>query len=368
MNRVYYFLSSQKLSFVLVLLLFLVLLYAASLGQILRWDLSQQIAMADVFVETGRLYPDTANNIIGSASVYFPGVAFLAAGMIKLGAGEYIFEILLLIACLLFLYLVFLLSKVSNIFSKNEFSQSVLFSMFLAFIMFFGNYFWLYAIEFKPDTIAFCIGLSVLILAQSCDQKTFVKMFALGLFFSAGLLFKQQFLAGLVAILFFSLFIDRKWKFFGLGALVGTSLILFMFSQVPALTYWTIILLSDDGLLSIQDYVSANIDFYFMIVCLFAFVYIIGANRKYLEDKESFFWMMFLKIKSFMKEPIFWFLLSGAAAGLASSFKNGGNSGNSQIAIILLAPLFLSSTLWNSKLNSKISALLSFCLKALPGS
>lgn len=125
--------------------------------------------MADSFLETGHLYPDIEKSFVRSVHVYFPSLTLLSALIIKLGVNTYIFEILLFIACLLFLWFILLIRKASNILSSNKLDQILLFSLFLVFSIIFCHKFLAYARAFKPDTISFCIGLSVLILVDNSD-------------------------------------------------------------------------------------------------------------------------------------------------------------------------------------------------------
>lgn len=335
------------------------LVYSASLGQTLRWDLAQQIALADSFLNTGHLYPDAVKDDVGSASVYFPGVAFLAIFIMKLGVSKFVFEILFAFACLLFIWLVYLLSKTSSIVSRNDLKQSSLFGIFFIFIIIFCNNFFLYSIEFKADTIAFCIGLSALIYVHNGGEKTSKKMFLWGVVFSLGLLFKQQFIAEVVAICLFTLLLDRTWKYFAVGCLIGSGLILIYFWQIPNLPFWTAAVLTNDGFLSPRIYAIANLPFYFAAIGSVALVYIVGFNQYYLIEKNSLIHTIISKFTDFVKTPFFWFLIAGAAAGLAGSTRVGGNSGNSEIALLLISPLFLGSLKWKLKLNFNILLIIS---------
>lgn len=360
MNRAYRRSKLIAPASVLLLLILTILLYIASLDAILRYGVASHIAVADFFLHSGRLYPNTDSGIISSVNVYFPGSALLTAFIIKLGAGAIIFEIMLFISCLLFLYLVWLLSSVSMIIKTNEYDQRVLFSLLILFSLIFCNDFMLFALQFKPDTIYLCIGISALLVAHKINQKSPFVMFILGLAFSASLLFKQQAIVGLIVVIFFSVVIDRKWKFFGLGTTLGILTILSIYSQISDLFYWTIGILSNDGFLNLREWMGAHLEFYLCILGLFSLVYLTGQSKEYKKQKNSFFWLIYQKIMVLKMQPVLLFLVASAAVSFISGLKQGGNSANSQLSLFLLSPFLLTLIPRSPELDYKI--LMTICI------
>lgn len=343
MNRLIIGLKDSKYVFFSLILFILVLVYATALGQILRWDLAQPIAMADAFLETESFYPSENKVNISSVSIYFPGISFLAVGLIKMGFGDLIFELMLFLAGSLFLGLIYLISLASRSFSKNDQCQSTVFGLFLIFTLIFCDLFYIYAVEFKPDSIMLCVGLTSLLLAKQVDTSSHFTLFLLGVAFSLGLLFKQQYIASIVALVFYSFLINRSWKYFGFGCLFASCAIIYSLLKIEGLQYWTISVVSNHGFWAIKQYASTNLDFYFAIIGVLTLFYFYNFNPLASNDGKNILPSAVSKIKLVAHTPIAWFLLASAAAAYAGSWKIGGNSGNGEIAILLTSTLFLTS-------------------------
>lgn len=362
LNRMIAGLSDSKYVFFTLILFILVLIYASSLGQILRWDLAQPIAMADAFLETGSFYPSENKVNISSVSIYFPGISFLAVGLIKMGFGDVIFELMLFLAGSLFLGLIYLISLASRSFSKNVHRQSTVFGLFLIFTLVFCDLFYMYAVEFKPDSIMLCIGLASLLLAKQVDPSSHFKLFLLGVTFSLGLLFKQQYIASVVALLFYSFIIDWSWKYFGFGCLFASCTIIYSLLKMEGLQYWTISVVSNHGFWAIKQYASANLDFYFAIIGVLTLFYFHNFNPLASNGGKNLLTSTVSKIKLVAHTPIAWFLLASAAAAYAGSWKIGGNSGNGEIALLLTSTVFLTSITIRSRLASNALLLIAIAV------
>ena len=83
-------------------------------GQIARWDLLDQIAMADRFYFLNIFYPNSIEAQPGGVSVYFPGVSFLAYLLGTLISSKYIVQAMLLLACVTTIGFLLLQQKIAK--------------------------------------------------------------------------------------------------------------------------------------------------------------------------------------------------------------------------------------------------------------
>ena len=136
-------LQDKKLIIVLTILGFSIIFLLISFGQIFtRWDLLQQIAMADRYLNGLNLYPypGIEGFADGGVSGYFPGLAMIAIIFGNLFDGDsliYFFSFLSLFVTLWFIYLLTVITKkISNVNNTS--------SLFLLYIactcMFFEDY------------------------------------------------------------------------------------------------------------------------------------------------------------------------------------------------------------------------------------
>jgi len=340
-------LQDKKLIIALTILGFSIIFLLISFGQIFtRWDLLQQIAMADRYLNGSNLYPypGIEGFADGGVSGYFPGLAMIAIILGNLFDGDsliYFFSFLSLIVTLWFIYLLTIITKkISNVNNTS--------SLFLLYIacscLFFEDYLF-YSAEFKPDTIALAIGLMSIIYSGLLEKKpsNIWKIILTGMICGSAIIFKQQYIAlilGLMAYSFINL--TRSSIIFSLSAVLSSALILYFLSFFDNIWFWTIIIYQDDGFMNIKTFLQINqILIKNFVLFAFIFYYLYGKHKifEFIVCK-NFIYKIFILLK---ESPIYIVLISTSSAAIFSGIKMGGNSGNIGLGFLLILPLFLSS-------------------------
>lgn len=334
MRGVFY--NTKAMSIVVVLVLI-----AGSLRHVTSPVLLEQILMADNYMKTGVLYPSADSAQPSGVSPYFPGVALLAVLINQIGIDYYIVESMLAIACVTVLIFFSiqkrLIKEISGVAcSWNEF---IPFAVSISIIL---TPHWLaYASEFKPDTIALSLGFSGLIVSSFLRvDSRFSMIFCGALLCSIALVFKQQYISFIVGLSIYCIAFPNKVRvLFFAHIIVFSSCILVYFYNNNDLWFWNVTVLSDDGLNSLYSVVKEN--YSTLVVLLYVlfiasmFVGLVAKNNR--GACLVLFWD-FLK-KSSVSSPWIWVVAPSAFAAFASAIKVGGNSGNTQLGIILFLPL-----------------------------
>lgn len=324
---------------IIIFVLFLVVL---SLGQMARWDLLQQIAMSDRYSLLGNLYPDTGLSIPTGVSAYFPGVTVIALIIKNIVPNNLLIYSMHLIAVLVILSFFIVQRRITYSISKdvnldNFYIGAIFFSLI------FCKFYLMYAVEFKPDTIAFLLGSLGIMIAKvdnnaGVDNNTSIKIlpFVLGASLTGcALIFKQQYIAFLVGMIIYSL-IGKNYKFqiFTALSIIFSLLILYIFSAEENSFFWTVTILSNDGFVPIKYWVLNHASL--MIHTAQSIIVLFGLHLYgYLKiDFASFF-----SRKHLLMTPWPILICMSALAAFASSWKVGGNPGNTQLGLILLFPL-----------------------------
>ena len=323
--------------FILLLVFFLVLLII-SFGLLPRWDLLQQISMADQFNASGNFYPNPFLELIPDASVYFPGVAIMAS-IFKLIIPEIIFlEFMLVIACcsVILLFITQYLHWKDILFVRFNIylfvASAIIFSLLVASR-------WLsYAVEFKPDTIAVAFGSLFIYFAYHKKEKfNFGIVSILGFCCGLTLIFKQQYLAFLLGIFVHTIFFPSAvGVLFSVFTFLGGLTIASYIYMREFAWYWTYQVLVDDGLLSVIEVIKLNWETGVMILLIllfttFTFNLLTVGNEYFKKEKNSFF-------NHLRTNPYLFSIGLFAVSALVSALKVGGNHGNTQLALIILWP------------------------------
>ena len=352
--NIYFNKKIDKKLLILVVTLVLILI-TLSLGRTARWDLLQQIAMIDRFSLLGSLYPSQAITIPTEVSSYFPGVAYIALIVKNIVSNNLLIYSMHLIAVIVVLSFFMVQRRITYSINK-DLNLNNFFIWIIIFTLVFGKHYLLYALEFKPDTIAFLFGSLGIILAKA-DDNTSIKIipYVMGAILTGcALVFKQQYIAFLVGMIFYSL-ISKNSKFqkFTVLSLLFSFLILFILYKQENVFFWTITLFADDGFITIHEWIMAHAKFTIIIGQLIIILY--GANIFGFINIEPLSKNISRKVLFATPWPTLLFLSSLAA--FAGSFKFGGNQGNSEFGLILLFPLFYFLI---HKLDKKILIIISW--------
>lgn len=321
-----------------IFLSILLVIYATSmlsLGQSARWDLLDHVSMADNFVKNGHLYPSKYDKFLTGASVYFPGLSLLSILLKYIINDNYIIGVLHI-----FSFIAILLFFIIQLYITESLGLKInrLHFFFITIIFYFlFEYKWLvYAIEFKPDVLAFDIGsLGIIIGILENKENNFYRFFLGTILFGIAIIFKQQYVAFQVGLIFYSLYKKNGnlIRFSFISTLITIVILFFISSNVNTL-YWTITVLKDDGFLSFKQWLNDHIIVIVLHLCLLFFLFLKSIQKKiphFSLDKLVNIWTF----------P----LISISLISFFSSFKIGGNSGNTCFGIVVLLPfiyLFLS--------------------------
>jgi hypothetical protein len=325
-----------------IVILFILILLAGAMGQVARWDMLDQISMADNYAKNGSLYPSATSAEPAGVSVYFPGVALLAVLLNKIGINFYLVEVMILIACtivILFLSIQKVLAReISGV--KGTWSEFTLFAISVSLII---TPHWLsYAREFKPDTIAFLLGFFGLTVASFLKSDTNIYKVLFGsILCSAALFFKQQYIAFIFGLIIFCILNPNKVRiYFLIGLCFFSTCILLYFYLHSNLWFWNVIVLLDDGFIPLKSVIADNyttiISLSYTVFLSIVFFRIINKNQK--NSSNNLFNFKDLKI-NFQRSPWIWVAIPSVLGAFAGALKAGGNSGNTQFGLILLLPL-----------------------------
>jgi hypothetical protein len=334
----------EKTSPLLAMLAVLILI-ASALGSVARWDLLDQIAMADSYLAGGAFYPSMDADMPHGVSVYFPGVALISAAVGSIIGDYYLVEIMLVIACIFVCLFIAIQPRIINcILDINcSFNDILPLAVIVSFTLCPD---WLaYASEFKPDTIAVTLGLLGLMIAGFLRQHTNYVSTVLGaILCGVALIFKQQYIAFTIGLLGFCLFsLNRVRLVFALVLLFTVMGITYSLFNTVDPWFWCVTVLMDDGFIQIKQVITDNIHTFLTLLYMFIFYVVIYESKV----KTSFigFSKEIEGAKVFFQNPWGWAILPLVLAAFAGALKNGGNSGNTQAGIILLIPIIYFMTI-----------------------
>lgn len=292
-----------------------------------RWDLYQNIAMADRFLNGQGLY----YSAIEASSPYFPGVAFLS---IFIGKFFYPWRdyILLVIASLIGTAFLYALVKLGGRFSNNR-SLSLIVTFTLVSTGF--ESYRSYMNEFKADSLILLYAIFIVLIIDKIEKDEwkagigpFMGLFVLAFFMDVT---KQQALYIDIALGIYLVFTKRlifKEKIIVLGSLIIAGLLdlavifcipgveILTIKNLSAMPYWDI----KSIILQMKADFKGNIIYF---VLLFLFVYLLIKKRVRL-NTLAWKWLAIA----------FVFGMGQIVGG----WKTGGNAGNYEAGMISFLP------------------------------
>jgi len=351
----------------LIIGLFVGLCILMSIGQSARWDLLEQVSMADNFIRHGILYPSANDSSPHGVSVYFPGVAFVMVMLGKIGVDFFLVELALLLSC----FIVFLFFYVQMKIAESILDSKIYWHDFIPFIIGFSLIItpnWLiYALEFKPDTIGLLAGFFGLYLAGGLVKNVSLPRLVFGSFvFGISIVFKQQYIAFIIGIYAFCIvFPTRERLIFSCISFLTLLVFLIFLFRNSNMWFWNVIVLSDDPFLGILEIVKLNLKSFQVLgfACISGWLLLsLSGISSPLFSKDGF--------RKLVNTPWIWGAVVFCLASFLSAVKSGGNAGNTELGIFLMAPVFygMVSRLPRIVFTSLALGALFFCLpKALYG-
>jgi hypothetical protein len=311
--------------------------------------------MADNFSNSNTLYPNPKEIFLHGASVYFPGTSLVAL-LFKNITFKYLIFCMQFFAISIVIFFYFIQKYILH--DLNIKIENTTYFYLATFFYFILNYEWLvYACELKPDTTAFVFGsLGMIISKVNSNEKIKIKSikYFLGIILTgSAILFKQQYIFFLFGLnLYALLFGSKSLKLFSIISLLLSLFFIFIFYQNTNIWFWTVKVLSDDGLLSLKqiliDHRLISIYYIFFFILLF-----ILEKLKFIQLNFSEF---ILKLKFLIKNSPWPLIITFVFLGsVVSAIKVGGNAGNTAYGLVVLMPLFF---IFLSQLNKKVAFLL----------
>ena len=315
---------------------FLLLLFLA-FGHVARWDVLDHVAMADRYSAGGRLYPDALADHPGEVSVYFPGVSVVAYTLSKIIPSGFLVTALLSLAAAVTFVVIRMQREIAK--SIDSTYQGETFWPIAIIVSLFLLKPWLfYAVEFKPDSIAYLFGGSCVLQnlkrARSGRHQYFWSL-AYGLLAGLALLFKQQYIAFVFGCAIFAVQSRSSASIaFALGSIASSSLVIFLLKQNSDAWFWTVTVLSDDGFLSTRDWARDHRSLA-INTAMSIFAFWIACRLKIVEGVGDSIARIALSRRS---RPWVFVVLFGFLSAFLSSWKVGGNAGNTAYGMMLMLP------------------------------
>jgi hypothetical protein len=309
-----------------------------SIGQTSRWDILDHVQMADRYETFGTFYPEINDKYYTGTSVYFPGLSLMTLLIKNIFPDSLIIYILQAIACTMIIIFYFIQKFITNTFVDKISPQFYFFATSIYFV--YLNYDWLiYASEFKPDIISFNIGaLGVILSKINNKQSRNIFLLIIGAFLTGiAIIFKQQFVFFLFGLFVYAVIKkDLYTRMYVLITILISTTVLF-FLKNSNIWFWTVTVLSDDGFLNIKEWLF---NYYTMAkwYLFFLMLILILIHFKLFSFPEIKLTSLNSSIFNNVWTYIIFFVFVGA---VVSSFKVGGNAGNTAFGLVTMTPLFI---------------------------
>ncbi len=185
--------------------LFLAVSLGLSLGVITDWNILDHLAMVDRWRSGFSLYSELTDFPSMASSVYFPGVAYLTHIIMFVIPDNLIIEFMHLVSLLTLIWLILIQYKITKDLVK-KFSGFEFFAFWIFFTVVILSNWYLYALKFKPDTLAITCGLTALYFTKIVIEKKYNWPLLIGLSILIGipLLLKQQYIAFIFGYVIFA--------------------------------------------------------------------------------------------------------------------------------------------------------------------
>tara|TARA_B100001964_G_scaffold65773_1_gene74912 strand:+ start:231 stop:1679 length:1449 start_codon:yes stop_codon:yes gene_type:complete len=339
------FSKSEVLLYILTIIFLLLLAFE----NFYRYPIIQQLALADNFEKYNQLYPNLSSENPGFTSDYFPGIAFFIYFLKIFISDNFIIEAILISPVAFIIFFFYLNKKIiseiypNNIDFKNYWLICIIFT-------FWTTRMWLwYALELKSDFISFSLVFLAFLISKPYKtdfKKNYFKLIISIILIAYALIIKQQAIFLILGILLYSLFNKNYFfKFFSLITLLVAAFTYYIFYQNENLWFFTVSAHTDDSFFTINELVRAH---YKEIILIAQFIIFILFSSFHNLCEINFRSKLDYLISNLKSNIWFYLIFSFSITGIISSIKNGGNTGNSGLALILLFP-FIYIFIYNFK-------------------
>jgi hypothetical protein len=320
---------------------FAILSYLLSLGLVNDYNVLDHLAMVDRLQSGGTLYSGASDFPTMASSNYFPGLSFVIIATQLFVSDGFLVEALHLVglmALLWFFLIQFLISRDLETIPAEHFAAIWVFSTLLLL----ANWH-MYALKFKPDTLALAIGMTALYCLEKTgglSRKNMLLVLGFSILLAVPLIFKQQYIAFIGGFVVYSFFQRSAKNMLAAAVSIGVaSLVVYFVGSIENAWLWTFEVLSDDGLVNLWawgfDHLKLSIR---LAAALIILIGIAGFGVLSPLAKPYEFVMVRMQL---LNKPWAMPLIFASAASFLSGLKAGGNAGNTELAIMLLLPFII---------------------------
>lgn len=296
-----------------------------------RWDLNEHIAFAYRLSEGNGIYANGKTDLYFPTSPYFPGVGYLSYLFQLLGLTDPMLNNTVMIFCsvLIGFLSVYCLYKITLKLYPDTHKDMLAVFISLIYLTHFKDYMF-YMKEFKPDTILLVIAFTIFLVFESGKLSNALKALIIGGLLFICVFFKQSFFLiyiGFTALILFKNTYTLKIKLgllFATGA-IGLLALFFVFS-IPNLYYFAVESMGEHQFLDLGTifyYISKGLIYDSIFILLLIFFLFKNYKRLFKLNFEN----------AYLCFAILWFVFS-----IISTIKDGGNTGNFEVGLIVLVP------------------------------
>jgi hypothetical protein len=320
---------------------FAILSLLLSLGVVSDWNVLDHVAMVDRLQSGGTLYSGASDFPTMASSNYFPGLSYAIIVAQSFVPNVFLVEALHLIgllALLWFFFIQFLISRDLEAITSEHFAAIWVFFTLLLL----ANWH-MYALKFKPDTLALAIGMTALYCLEKAGdlhRKNIFLVVGFSILLAVPLILKQQYIAFIGGFVAYSLF-QRSAKHM-LAAVISigvVGLVILFVHTLDNAWFWTFEVLSDDGLVNLRAWGFEHLKLSLHLVA--ASVILVGVSGLGVLSPLAKPYEFVMSRMQLVTKPWAMPLIFASGASFLSGLKAGGNVGNTELAIILLFPFII---------------------------
>jgi len=331
--------DKQKKIEILLYILTIIFLLLMAFGNFARWPITEQLGIADNLEKYSQLYPNLNSENPYFTGGYFPGIAYFIYLLKFLIPDGIIMEVLLILSVFFIIFFFHLNKKIiseiypNNIDFSNYWLLCIIFSFWLT-----RSWLW-YAVELKSDIIAFSLCFLAFFIAKPYKEnlkRNYFKLIFSIIIIAYAFTIKQQTIFLLFGMALYSL-INKNYffKFYSLITFCVAVLIYYYFYQNENLWFFTILRFSEDPIYTINDWLRMHYKEMILIILFIIFILFSSFHNLCEINFRSKLNYLFSNLRSNIWFYLIFFL---ATTGIISSVKKGGNTGNTEIALILFFP------------------------------
>jgi len=337
---------------------FLISSIGFSLGVVADWNVLDHLAMVDRLETSGRLYSGPNDFPTMASSNYFPGLSYIILMMSYVIPDGLMIEAMHLLGILVLVYFLFIQLKITQTIHDTERLHFIAFWIFTTVVVL-SNWF-IYALKFKPDTLAVGIGLTALYLIekQQSNHRITASIVLLSILVAVPVIFKQQYIAFIAGYIVFALLQSWKYRVSAAITALTTILILYHVASIENAWFWSVTVLADHGLVNLKSWGLEHLKLLIKLTFVFFILFsVAGVSALAPLKKPVSFALDQMKA---LKQPWAFPLVFASGASFLSGLKAGGNVGNTELSIALLIPFIF---IIFSKVSQKTSiAMAALCL------